>query len=150
VPAMGCSAARRLLAVPCDHYFDDVDTVQLQHSARAAQRAVGELFALLGYPFSRAGASQEPRMEATRRPERAAAQTPASRLSAGEPYTAPTRTAERSGDGRARAALPGDAGGGFVWCCRVVCAQSVLSLWSPVRSSVIYLVLEIYTLHYSL
>ena len=52
VPAFGAKFARRILAIVCDHYFDDFDTLALRGQGAAYQEALGRLMAALGYPFS--------------------------------------------------------------------------------------------------
>ena len=52
VPAALISACRRLLGVPCTHYFDDVNVCTLAGAGDLAQAAVGTLFATAGFRFS--------------------------------------------------------------------------------------------------
>lgn len=52
VPAFAAKFARRILAIVCDHYFDDFDTLALKGQGRAYQEALGRLMVALGYPFS--------------------------------------------------------------------------------------------------
>ena len=41
-----------MLAIVCDHYFDDFDTVALRGQGAAYQDALRRLMAVSGYPFS--------------------------------------------------------------------------------------------------
>ena len=52
VPACIAAVARRVLAIVCDHYFDDFDTVALRGQGAAYQNALRRLMAAFGYPFS--------------------------------------------------------------------------------------------------
>jgi hypothetical protein len=52
VPAALISASRRLLGVPCTHYFDDVNVCTLAGMGDASQAAVGRLFSIAGFRFS--------------------------------------------------------------------------------------------------
>ena len=46
------SAARRLLGLPTDKYFDDFDVTTLAGLGEASQAALGRLHELCGFPFS--------------------------------------------------------------------------------------------------
>ena len=52
VPSCIASAARRLLSLVTDHYFDDFDTVVTPEVGTAGQAALGTLCQLLGFPLS--------------------------------------------------------------------------------------------------
>ena len=52
VPALAAKAARRILGIVCDHYFDDFDTLALRGQGRAYQSALGHLMTAFGYPFA--------------------------------------------------------------------------------------------------
>ena len=52
VPACIASAARRLLGLVTDHYFDDFDTVVMEEVGAAGQLSLGTLCRLLGFPLS--------------------------------------------------------------------------------------------------
>jgi hypothetical protein len=54
LPELTTFAARMLLAVPTDHFYDDAVVVDLIPSIRSSQGCLGELHSLLGVPFAAA------------------------------------------------------------------------------------------------
>jgi hypothetical protein len=52
LPELSTFAARVLLAVPADHFYDDSVVVDLAHSIHSSQGCLGDLHALLGIPFA--------------------------------------------------------------------------------------------------
>ena len=52
LPEFGCAAARRMGAVPCWHFFDDVGTAEVALEQGTGQHFAGRTFDILGFPFS--------------------------------------------------------------------------------------------------
>ena len=63
-PELVTFAARLLLAIPCDHFYDDTAISDLQGLINSSQGCLGELYTLLGLPFSESkhvvGSASEP------------------------------------------------------------------------------------------